>query len=75
MRRYGAFRTRSSKVGDDGHFQQHSRALLTKRFHARRLERWPALAELSLRYRGDFVYLTTTSIIAGEAAPLFRLKY
>lgn len=52
-----------------------TRALLAKRLHAHRLERWPALTELSLRYRGDFVYLTTTSIMAGETMPLCRLTY
>ena len=52
-----------------------TRALLAKRLTAHRLERWPALTELSLRYRGDFVYLTTTSIMAGETMPLCRIAF
>jgi hypothetical protein len=52
-----------------------ARSLLAGRLHAHRVQRWPALDELSLRYRGDFIYLTTTSIIAGEAMPLCRLSY
>ena len=40
-----------------------------------RQQRRPALDELSLQYRGDFIYLTTTPVIAGEAMPLCRLTY
>lgn len=51
-----------------------TRHLLTRRLDARRQERWPAVDELSVRYRGDFAYLTTTSL-TGEPMPLCRLTY
>ena len=53
----------------------HERSRLEQRLHAHRLQRWPALDELSIRYRGEFIYLTTTSISAGEPMPLCRLTY
>ncbi len=51
-----------------------TRLLLAQRLDTHRTQRWPELDELSLRYRGDFVYLTTTSI-TGEPMPLCRLTY
>ena len=51
-----------------------TRRLLARRLDLHRQQRWPTLDELSVRYRGDFVYLTTTSL-TGEPMPLCRLTY
>ena len=51
-----------------------TRRLLARRLDLHRQQRWPTLDELSIRYRGDFVYLTTTSL-TDEPMPLCRLTY
>ena len=51
-----------------------TRRLLAARLDTHRKHRWPTLTELSLRYRGDFVYLTTTDL-TGDPMPLCRLTY
>jgi hypothetical protein len=51
-----------------------TRRLLARRLDTHRQQRWPNLAELSIRYRGDFVYLTTTDF-TGDPMPLCRLTY
>jgi hypothetical protein len=50
------------------------RRTLTRRLDQRRRERWPALTELSVRYRGSFAYVTG-STIEDDTLPLFRLRY
>ena len=51
-----------------------TRRLLARRLDARRQQRWPNLTNLDLRYRGDFVYLTTTDF-TGDPMPLCRLTH
>lgn len=51
-----------------------TRRLLAKRLDIHQQQRWPTLTELSLRYRGDFVYVTTTDS-GGDPMPLCRLTY
>ena len=51
-----------------------TRRLLTARLDTHREQRWPALTELSLRFHGNFVYLTTTDF-TGDPMPLCRLTY
>ncbi len=51
-----------------------TRRLLVLRLDTHRQQRWAELDELSICYRGDFVYLTTTSL-TGEPMPLCRLTY
>ncbi len=51
-----------------------TRRLLTRRLDTHRHQRWPNLAELSIRFRGDFVYLTSTDF-TGDPMPLCRLTY
>jgi len=41
---------------------------------ARRLERWPQLAEVQVRYRGPLVYVACV-LPGGEVLPLCRLRY
>ena len=51
-----------------------TRRLLARRLDAHRASRWPKLTDLGLRFRGDFVYVTTTMFV-GEPQPLFRLTH
>ena len=51
-----------------------TRRLLARRLDTHRQQRWPTLDELSVRYRANFVYITTTTF-TGEPMPLFRLTY
>jgi hypothetical protein len=51
-----------------------TRRMLAHRLATHRHQRWPTLTELSLRYRGNFVYLTTTDF-TGDPLPLCRLTY
>ena len=51
-----------------------TRRLLARRLETHRQQRWSNLTELSIRYRGDFVYLTTTDF-TGDPMPLCRLTY
>ena len=51
-----------------------TRRLLTRRLNAHRQQRWPNLTDLDIRYRGDYVYLTTTDF-TGDPMPLCRLTY
>ena len=51
-----------------------TRRLLTARLDTHRKHRWPTLTELSLRFHGNFVYLTTTDF-TGDPMPLCRLTY
>lgn len=47
---------------------------LEQRLHQRARERWPALADLCVRHRGRFVYVTA-ELADGTTLPLFRLRY
>ena len=51
-----------------------TRRLLARRLDTHRQQRWPNLAELSIRFRGDFVYLTSTDL-TGDPMLLCRLTY
>ena len=51
-----------------------TRRLLAQRLDIHLKQRWPTLTELSLRYHGNFVYLTTTDF-TGDQMPLCRLTY
>ena len=51
-----------------------TRRLLTRRLNQHRAARWANLNELSVRFRGDFAYLTSTDF-TGEPMPLCRLTY
>ncbi|MGH8923932.1 MAG: hypothetical protein ACRDWA_04710 [Acidimicrobiia bacterium] len=51
-----------------------ARSALTGSLNQRRQERWPALSDLSLRYRGSFAYVAG-STTEDESMPLFRLRY
>ena len=51
-----------------------TRRLLARRLDTHRQQRWPNLAELDIRFRGDFVYLTSTDF-TGDPMPLCRLTY
>ena len=46
---------------------------LEERLNLRRRERWPALRELKVRYRGDFAYITGRD--EDGALSLCRLRY
>lgn len=46
---------------------------LEQRLHLRRRERWPALRDLEVRYRGDFAYVTGRD--DDGAMSLCRLRY
>jgi hypothetical protein len=48
--------------------------LLRQRLHARARERWPQLADIHIRHRGKFAYVTG-ELIDGTTLPLFRLRY
>ncbi|MGH3496721.1 MAG: hypothetical protein ACRDRT_04190 [Pseudonocardiaceae bacterium] len=50
-----------------------ARAKLEHRLHRRRDQRWPALRDLAVRYRGDFAYITGTD--DDGPLPLCRLRY
>jgi len=50
-----------------------TRGRLEQRLNRRRAERWPALRDLSVRYRADFAYVSGRD---GEGPlPLCRLRY
>ena len=51
-----------------------TRRLLTRRLNDHRAARWANLTDLSIRFRGDFVYLTSTDF-TGDPMPLCRLTY
>jgi hypothetical protein len=48
--------------------------LLRQRLHARARERWPQLADIHIRHRGKFAYVTG-ELLDGTTLPLFRLRY
>lgn len=50
-----------------------ARTRLEQRLQARRSERWSALQELTVRYRGDHAYVTGTD--SDGPLPLCRLHY
>jgi hypothetical protein len=50
------------------------RRSLTRRLDEHRATRWPNVTDLSVRFRGDFVYLTSTDI-TDDPMPLCRLTY
>ena len=43
-----------------------TRRLLARRLDTHRQQRWPNLTELSIRFRGHFVYLTSLSAPDGQ---------
>jgi hypothetical protein len=47
---------------------------LGQRLHARARERWPQLADIHIRHRGPFSYVTG-ELPDGTTLPLFRLRY
>ena len=47
---------------------------LQQRLNTRARERWPQLAQLDVRFRGAFAYVTGTTS-DGEHLPLMRLRY
>ena len=47
---------------------------LGQRLDARARERWPALAQVALRFRGPFAYVEG-KLAGGEVLPLCRLRY
>lgn len=47
---------------------------LDQRLRARARERWPALADLDVRHRGGFAYVTG-QLADGTSLPLCRLRY
>jgi hypothetical protein len=51
-----------------------ARRTLTTSLDQRRKERWPALTDLSIRYRGTFAYVAG-STAEDDSLPLFRLRY
>lgn len=51
-----------------------TRRALARRLDEHRRQRWPNLVDLGLRFRGNFVYLTSTDFI-DEPMPLCRLTY
>lgn len=51
-----------------------TKASLTHRLAARARERWPALAEVAVRFRGQFAYVDG-KLADGEVLPLCRLRY
>ena len=51
-----------------------TRTSLQQRLGARARERWPQLAQVQVRFRGAFAYVTATTN-DGEELPLMRLRY
>jgi hypothetical protein len=51
-----------------------TRTSLAQRLEQRRRERWPGLARVSVRARGNFAYISGTAADR-EALPLCRLRY
>jgi hypothetical protein len=51
-----------------------ARRTLAHNLDQRRQERWPALTELTIRYRGSFAYVAG-STTDDDTMPLFRLRY
>jgi len=51
-----------------------ARRTLTERLSARRLERWPQLAEVRVRFRAQFAYVDG-ELPDGDVVPLCRLTY
>lgn len=51
-----------------------TKASLSQRLHAHAAARWPQLAELRIRYRGQFAYVEG-HLAGGETIPLMRLRY
>jgi hypothetical protein len=47
---------------------------LGQRLTARARDRWPALTDVEVRFRGPFAYVTG-QLPDGETLPLFRLRY
>jgi hypothetical protein len=47
---------------------------LKQRLRARAQERWPQLADIHIRHRGGFAYITG-ELPDGTTLPLFRLRY
>lgn len=47
---------------------------LGQRLRARARERWPQLANIHIRHRGQFAYITG-ELADGTNLPLFRLRY
>ncbi len=47
---------------------------LYQRLLARARQRWPALADVHVRFRGRFAYIDG-ELASGEVLPLYRLRY
>jgi hypothetical protein len=52
-----------------------TRTSLAQRLQQRRRERWPSLTGISVRVRGNFVYVSATTAAADEQLSLCRLRY
>ena len=53
-----------------------TRSSLTLRLLQRQEERWPALKNLTVRFRGEYAYVDgETPDGEGQVEPLFRLRY
>jgi hypothetical protein len=50
-----------------------TRRVLTLRLGEHRQHRWPALDDLTIRYRGSFAYINGAT--NNDSLPLFRLRY
>ena len=53
---------------------ENTRQLLLQRLRRRAQERWPALADVAVRYRASFAYIDGVTA-SGETLPLCRLRY
>jgi hypothetical protein len=52
-----------------------TRRALARRLEARRQQRWPQLADLTIRYRTTFAYLQGATVDDDYPLPLCRLRY
>jgi hypothetical protein len=72
-----ALHDETTRVGHDGHTAkppESTKTSLRQRLAARAEERWPQLAGISVRYHGEFAYVTG-QLPYGSALPLMRLRY
>jgi hypothetical protein len=72
-----ALHDETARVGHDGHMAkppESTKTSLRQRLAARAEERWPQLAGISVRYHGEFAYVTG-QLPDGSALPLMRLRY
>jgi hypothetical protein len=78
MRRSTASGTIRQPIGDDGPMArpipESTKTSLHQRLLDRKRERWPALADMQVRFRGRFAYIDG-ELASGEVLPLCRLRY